>query len=87
MELDVVPVSVYERWKSFLGLRAPSMCDYIIRDLRIVKSPFEIEQVKGSGACVTMSLKGRMMWFMRAREVDIAAFLKLKVAGLVIRVS
>src|SRR5690606_24840156 len=50
MELDVIPVSVFERWKSILGFENFTDAWPLIRDLRIVKSHFEIEQVKRSGA-------------------------------------
>jgi Xaa-Pro aminopeptidase len=77
MELDVVPVSVYERWKSLLGCENFADVWPAIRDLRIVKSPFEIEQVKRSGAvCDHVFEKAKDVVREGAREVDIAAFLE-----------
>ncbi len=77
MELDVVPVSVYERWKSFLGFEGAIDVWPLIRDLRIVKSPFEIEQVKRSGSvCDAVFKRANDVVREGAREVDIAAFLE-----------
>lgn len=77
MELDVLPVLVFERWKNILG------CDNIvdvwplIRDLRLIKNPFEIRQIKRSGEIVSHvfeKAKGIIQEGMR--EVDIAAVLE-----------
>ena len=77
MEFDVVPVSVFERWKSIVGLDDFTDIWPAIRDLRIVKSPFEIEQVKRSGSvCDHVFEKARDVVREGAREVDIAAFLE-----------
>jgi Xaa-Pro aminopeptidase len=77
MELDVVPVSVFERWKSFLGFEDAIDAWPLIRDLRIVKSPFEIEQVKRSGSvCDHVFKKANDVVREGAREVDIAALLE-----------
>ena len=77
MELDVVPVSVFERWKSILGFNDFTDVWPAIRDLRIVKSPFEIEQVKRSGSvCDHVFEKARDVVREGISEVDIAAFLE-----------
>ena len=77
MELDVVPVSVYERWKSLLGFENFIDVWPLIRDLRIVKSPFEIIQVKKSGAlCDHVFDKAKDVVRLGMREVDIAAILE-----------
>ena len=77
MEFDVVPVSVFERWKSIVGLDDFTDIWPAIRDLRIIKSPFEIEQVKRSGSvCDHVFEKARDVVREGAREVDIAAFLE-----------
>jgi Xaa-Pro dipeptidase len=52
MELDVVPVSAFERFKSVVGYERFVDISPLIRELRIKKSPFELEQVKRSGAIV-----------------------------------
>jgi Xaa-Pro aminopeptidase len=76
MELDVVPVSVFERWKSLLGFENFTDVWPFIRDLRIVKSPFEIVQVKKSGGvCDHVFKKARDVIREGMREVDIAAIL------------
>jgi Xaa-Pro dipeptidase len=77
MELDVVPVSVFERWKSLLGFENFTDVWPLIRDLRIVKSPFEIIQVKKSGGvCDHVFEKARDVVQEGMREVDIAAALE-----------
>jgi Xaa-Pro aminopeptidase len=77
MELDVVPVTVFERWKSILGFENFTDAWPLIRDLRIVKSSFEIIQVKKSGGvCEHIFEKARDVVREGIREVDIAAFLE-----------
>ena len=77
MELDVVPVTVFERWKSILGFENFTDAWPLIRDLRIVKSPFEIIQVKKSGAlCDHVFDKAKDVIRLGMREVDIAAILE-----------
>ena len=77
MELDVVPVSVFERWKSLLGFESFADVWPLIRDLRIVKSPFEIIQAKKSGAlCDHVFDKAKDVVRLGMREVDIAAILE-----------
>jgi Xaa-Pro aminopeptidase len=50
MELDVVPVTVFERWKNLLNFDDLSDISGLVKELRLIKSPFEIEQVRKSGA-------------------------------------
>jgi Xaa-Pro aminopeptidase len=77
MELDVVPVSVFERWKSLLGFENFADVWPMIRDVRIAKSPFEIIQIRKSGAvCDHVFHKAREVVREGAREVDIAAILE-----------
>jgi len=77
MEFDVVPVSVFERWKSLLGFESFADVWPLIRDLRIVKSPFEIIQAKKSGAlCDHVFDKAKDVVRLGMREVDIAAILE-----------
>lgn len=77
MELDVVPVSVFERWKSLLGFKSFSDLWPLVRELRIVKSPFEIIQVKRSGnVCDHVFQKAKGVVREGVREVDIAALLE-----------
>jgi Xaa-Pro aminopeptidase len=42
MEFDVVPVAICERWKSLLGKDLMEDLSPIIRDVRLVKSEFEV---------------------------------------------
>jgi Xaa-Pro aminopeptidase len=53
MEFDVLPVSVFERWKGLLGFENFVDVSLIIKDARLIKSPFEIKQIKRSGEIVT----------------------------------
>ncbi|HAR96171.1 MAG TPA: aminopeptidase P family protein [Deltaproteobacteria bacterium] len=62
MELDVVPVSVFERFKSVVGYDRFVDISPLIRELRLRKSAFELEQIKQSGAIIEKI-------FVRAREV------------------
>ncbi|OPY77999.1 MAG: Xaa-Pro dipeptidase [Syntrophorhabdus sp. PtaU1.Bin058] len=77
MELDVLPVLVFERWKGILGYDNIVDVWPLIRDLRLIKSPFEIRQIKRSGEIVTQVFK-RAKEVIREgmREVDIAALLE-----------
>ena len=49
MELDVVPVSVFERFKRIIGFETFVDVSPLIKALREIKSPFELEQVMKSG--------------------------------------
>ncbi|HLA29154.1 MAG TPA: Xaa-Pro peptidase family protein [Syntrophales bacterium] len=62
MELDVVPVAVFERFKSIVGFDKFVDLSPFIKKLRVVKSPYEQEQMKKSGAIVSHV-------FARAKEV------------------
>ena len=53
MEFDVIPVSVHQRWEKTLGTDGLEDISSLIRDLRLVKSPFEIEQIKKSGEIIS----------------------------------
>lgn len=60
--MDVLPVSVFERFKSVVGYDRFVDVSPLIKELRIKKSAFELEQVKRSGAIIEKV-------FARAREV------------------
>ncbi|OPY64698.1 MAG: Xaa-Pro dipeptidase [Syntrophorhabdus sp. PtaU1.Bin050] len=49
MELDVVPVSVFERYKRILNFETFLNVTPLIKTLRQIKSPFELKQVRKSG--------------------------------------
>jgi Xaa-Pro aminopeptidase len=74
MELDVIPVAVFERYKGLLGVESFTDISPIIKELRIVKSPFEIDQVKRSGEIVSRVFeKARHVVSEGVREIDIDA--------------
>lgn len=77
MELDVLPVLVFERWKNILGYDNIVDVWPLIRDLRLIKSPFEIRQIKRSGEIVSHVFeKAKDVIREGMREVDIAAVLE-----------
>ena len=53
LELDVLPVNLFERVKQLLGLGRYADITPAIKEVRIVKSPFEIGQIKKSGEMVS----------------------------------
>lgn len=57
MELDVLPVRVYERLKSILGHENFVDVSPLIKELRMVKSSYELMQLKKSGAIVSRVFK------------------------------
>jgi Xaa-Pro dipeptidase len=77
MELDVLPVLAFERWKSILGYDGLADISPSIRDVRLVKSAFEIEQVRKSGEIIDHVFeKAKSVVREGRREVDIAAILE-----------
>jgi Xaa-Pro aminopeptidase len=74
MELDVVPVSVFERFKTIVGFDKFVDVTPIIRELRIMKAPFELEQIKQSGRIIARIFE-RAKHVVREgmREIDIDA--------------
>ncbi len=74
IEADVVPVALAERMKSITGMNDFVDISAIIKDLRVVKSAFELEQVKGSGAiCDIAHRRAREIIHEGMREIDIDA--------------
>ena len=53
MELDVVPVAVFERFKNIVDFDLFMNVGPLVRTLRQVKSPFEIEQIRKSGGILS----------------------------------
>ncbi len=53
MELDVVPVLLFEQWKSILGYDHMADVSPLIQQVRLVKSDFEIAQILKSGEIVS----------------------------------
>lgn len=77
MELDVLPVLAFERWKGILGYDRLEDISPLIKKVRSVKSAFEIEQVKKSGEIVShVFAKAKNVVRAGRREVDIAAMLE-----------
>jgi Xaa-Pro dipeptidase len=77
MEFDVIPVAVYQRWEKMLGADGMEDISSLIRDVRLVKSPFEIEQIRKSGEIISHVFKKAPSVISEgAREVDIAAVLE-----------
>lgn len=73
MELDVVPVALCERWKSILGKDTMEDLTQIIKDVRLVKSEFEIDQTRKSGEIVERvfeKAKGIIKEGMREIDID-----------------
>jgi Xaa-Pro dipeptidase len=77
MELDVLPVLAFERWKSILGCDGLADISPSLREVRLVKSAFEIEQIKKSGAIIDrVFAKAKSVVKEGRRELDIAAILE-----------
>jgi len=49
MELDVLPVTLFRRWKTILDIKDAADISGLIKDMRSVKSEYEISQLKKSG--------------------------------------
>ena len=74
MELDVVPVSVFERFKRIIGFETFVDVAPLIKGLRVIKSPFEIEQVRKSGEIMRhVFAKAKRVIREGTRELDIDA--------------
>lgn len=72
MELDVIPVTLFERWKSILGITDITDISPLIRDLRLIKSEFEIAQIIKSGQIMSHVFeKAKEIIKEGMREIDI----------------
>lgn len=77
MELDVMPVAVFERWKDLLGFDSFVDVSPLIKDVRLTKSPFEIKQIKRSGEIVSRVFeKAKEVVKEGMSEVEIGAILE-----------
>jgi Xaa-Pro dipeptidase len=77
MELDVLPVVSFEKWKSLLGLETVIDISPAIKQLRMIKSRFELEQIYHSGEIVSRVFeKAQEIVQEGATEVEIAAALE-----------
>ncbi len=76
MELDVVPAAIFHRWKDILGYDNITDISQLIKDVRLIKSPFEIEQIKKSGEIIGhVFKKAEEVIREGVREIDIDAAL------------
>jgi len=74
MELDVLPVLLFEQWKSILGCESLVDITPLIRQVRLIKSDFEIDQILKSGEIVAhVFRKAKEVVREGKREVDIEA--------------
>jgi Xaa-Pro aminopeptidase len=77
MELDVLPVLVFEKWKALLGLGKVVDISTAIKQLRMIKSQFELEQIQHSGKIVSRVFeKAGEIIHEGVKEVDLAAALE-----------
>lgn len=74
MELDVLPVKLFERWKRLLGPIEVVDCSGLLREVRMVKSEYEIEQIKRSGKIVDRV-------FEKARQIIKEGLTELEIAS------
>jgi Xaa-Pro dipeptidase len=76
MELDILPVTLFERWKSILSHDNITDVSPLIKDIRLIKSAFEIVQIMKSGQIVShVFQKAKEVIREGMREVDIDAAL------------
>lgn len=76
LEFDVLPVSNFERLKRVLNFDRASDLSPTIKALRIIKSPFEISQIRKSGRMIThVFAAARNVVREGEREIDIDATL------------
>jgi Xaa-Pro dipeptidase len=76
LELDVLPVSTFERLRRVLGFDRYSDLAPLIKDLRAVKSPFELVQIIKSGRMMPPVFQAARNFIREGvREIDIEAAL------------
>jgi Xaa-Pro dipeptidase len=74
LEMDVLPMSLFERLKRVIGFNNYTDITPSIKELRAVKSPFEIEQMKKSGQMLShVFAKGKDVIREGITELDIEA--------------
>ncbi|HVN95767.1 MAG TPA: Xaa-Pro peptidase family protein [Syntrophorhabdaceae bacterium] len=84
MELDVVPVALFERWKSILGHTDFTDVSPLIKDVRQIKSDFEIAQIIKSGRIISQvfqKAKGVIKEGLREIDIDAALIAEGRRAG------
>jgi Xaa-Pro dipeptidase len=76
MEFDVIPVVLYERWKSILDYDNMTDVSTLIKEVRLIKSEFEIAQILKSGQIIShVFQKAKDLIKEGMREIDIDAIL------------
>jgi len=76
LELDVIPVSTFERLRRIVGFNRYSDLAPLIRELRIIKSPFELTQIRKSGRMISHVFEAAKQVVREGvREIDIEATL------------
>jgi len=74
MELDVLPVALFEKFKEITGCADFADISGAIKTIRTVKSPFELDQVRKSGSiCDWVLAKAKGIIREGVRELDIDA--------------
>jgi len=74
MELDILPVSSYEHFRQILAFDSFVDISPLIRDSRMIKSAFEIRQIKRSGEIVdSVFSRAREVIREGSREIDVEA--------------
>ena len=77
MELDVIPVSLLRRLEEIVGGLEIADISRTIREIRAIKSEFEISQIKKSGKIVSLVFEEAKAYVREGeREIDIAARLE-----------
>ncbi len=76
LELDVLPVAVFERLKRTVGFNRYADLAPLIRELRMIKSSFEIDQIRKSGQMISHVFEAAKNVVREGvREIDIEAAL------------
>ena len=76
MELDILPVTLFERWKSILSHDNIADVSPLIKEVRLIKSEFEIAQIIKSGKILShVFQKAEEIIKEGMREIDIDAAL------------
>jgi Xaa-Pro aminopeptidase len=74
MELDVIPVLLFEKWRSILGYENMADITPLVKQVRMIKSEFEIDQILKSGEIVShVFSRAKDIVKEGMREVDIEA--------------
>lgn len=79
LELDVIPAALYDRFQSLFDVSGWSDVGHLVRTVRAVKSPWEVERIRAAGIQVGMVVdKAREVLREGQREVEFAAQLEMR---------